>query len=359
MTGIIIVVGTSFILSGILVGVVLNLSHIKSWYDKIDERKIHTGDVPRLGGVGFSLAFILIAMVINFIATESYYGFWFLPVIGGMLLTLIFGIFDDFRSLAPRKKLLVQIIAALLVVIPDYTFRRLFFFDIGPVGDLNWLRYPLTILWLVGMTNAVNFIDGVDGLAGGVSLLAAATYALIFASVTDTGSATLFCVCLAAVIGGFLIFNLPIPNAKIFMGDGGSQFLGLMLAVLPLLDKGNAESDLPLPYAAALLMIPIFDTTAAVWRRIRDHRRIDSPDRAHVHHKLMNLGLKARGVDAVLYGLQIILGVLVFISVKTPGILSLVVLGIAYAIGISFFSVVHFLNYRVIGQEQAESLSAE
>jgi UDP-GlcNAc:undecaprenyl-phosphate GlcNAc-1-phosphate transferase len=135
MFGNIIVAGVSFLLSAILVGVMLHLSRIKSWYDKIDERKIHTGDVPRLGGAGFSLAFILIATVINFIAAENHYGFWFLPVIAGMLLTLIFGILDDFRSLAPRYKLLAQIIAALLVVIPDYTFRRLFFFDLGPLAD--------------------------------------------------------------------------------------------------------------------------------------------------------------------------------------------------------------------------------
>jgi UDP-GlcNAc:undecaprenyl-phosphate GlcNAc-1-phosphate transferase len=130
------------------------------------------------------------------------------------------------------------------------------------------------------------------------------------------------------------------------MGDGGSQFLGFMLAVLPLLDKGNAGSNLPLPYAAALLMIPILDTIAAVWRRVRDHRRIDSPDRAHIHHKLINLGLKAGGVDAILYTLQIALGALVFISIRTPGVLSLVLLGAAYVIGIGFFTTVHFLNQR-------------
>jgi UDP-GlcNAc:undecaprenyl-phosphate GlcNAc-1-phosphate transferase len=168
MVGIIVIAGISFTLSAFLVGVVLRLSHLYSWYDMKDERKIHTGDVPRLGGVGFSLAFILVAMVLSFIATETYYGFWFLPVILGMFLTLIFGILDDFKSLAPRTKLLIQVIAAILVVIPDYTFHSFLF--IGSLKDLNWLRYPLTVLWLVGLTNALNFIDGVDGLAGGVSL---------------------------------------------------------------------------------------------------------------------------------------------------------------------------------------------
>jgi UDP-GlcNAc:undecaprenyl-phosphate GlcNAc-1-phosphate transferase len=359
MINIVVVAGISFALSVSLVGIVLRLSHFHSWYDMQDERKIHIGDVPRLGGLGFSLAFILVAMVINFNARESYYGFGFLPVIIGMFLILIFGLLDDFKSLAPRVKLSVQIIAALLVVIPDYTFYSLFFGDANFLGNLNWLRYPLTVFWLVGLSNALNFIDGVDGLAGGISFLAALTYALIFASFTDSDSAVLFCVCLAAIVGGFLVFNLPIPQAKIFMGDGGSQFLGFLLAVLPLLNKGSAEPELPLFYAAALLLIPILDTTAAVWRRIRDRRRIDSPDRAHIHHKLMNLGLDARGVDAVLYGLQIVLGIPVFISVRTHGVLSIVILGIAYVIGIGFFCTVHFLNQRVTNGRYAETPPAE
>jgi UDP-GlcNAc:undecaprenyl-phosphate GlcNAc-1-phosphate transferase len=349
------VAGISFVLSIFLVGVVLRLSHFHSWYDMKDERKIHVGDVPRLGGLGFSLAFILVAMVISFNATESYYGFWFLPVIIGMFLVLVFGILDDFKPLAPRIKLSVQVIAALLVVIPDYTFHSLVFSSVDFLKNLNWLRYPLTLLWLVGLSNALNFIDGVDGLAGGISLLATLAYALIFASFTDSGSAVLFCVCLAAIIGGFLVFNLPVPRAKIFMGDGGSQFLGFMLAVLPLLNRGSAEPELPLVYAAALLMIPILDTTAAVWRRLRDHRRIDSPDRAHIHHKLINLGLDARGVDAVLYGLQITLCILVFISVRLHSILSVIPLAIAYIVGIGFFCMVHFLNQGVTRRRRAET----
>jgi UDP-GlcNAc:undecaprenyl-phosphate GlcNAc-1-phosphate transferase len=106
-------------------------------------------------------------------------------------------------------------------------------------------------------------------------------------------------------------------------------------------------------------MIPILDTTAAVWRRLRDHRRIDSPDRAHIHHKLINLGLDAKGVDAVLYGLQIVLCILVFISVRIRGLLSVVFLGSAYIIGTGFFCAVHFLNQRVTKRRYTETPPAE
>ncbi|MDR3335271.1 MAG: undecaprenyl/decaprenyl-phosphate alpha-N-acetylglucosaminyl 1-phosphate transferase [Treponema sp.] len=338
----------TFAASLVAVALMLRLSHKKAWYDRINERKIHTGNIPRLGGAGFVPVFIIIAFIITFKFPEVHLGIRFLPVLLSFILILIAGVYDDFRALAPRHKLLIQIIAALCVVIPDYTFHRLFFFDIGFLSELNWMRYPLSFVWIVGLTNAINLLDGVDGLAGGISALIALSYAGILVILGNTGSAALLGICLTVAIGGFLVFNLPLPKAKIFMGDGGSQFLGFILALLPLIDKGgNGYSALPLPYAAALLIIPIFDTIAAIWRRIRDGRRIDSPDRFHVHHKLLNLGLSARGVDGVLYGLQLILGGLVFLSVTVQGVHSLVLLSTAYLVGIGFFSILHFMNRRV------------
>jgi UDP-GlcNAc:undecaprenyl-phosphate GlcNAc-1-phosphate transferase len=194
------------------------------------------------------------------------------------------------------------------------------------------------------MTNAINFIDGVDGRAGGVSLLAALTFGAVFMVPGGLGPTPLLCACLASAILGFLVFNAPLPRAKIFMGDGGAYFLGFMLAILPLM--GDGGQGLPVSYAAAVLMIPILDTTAAVWRRLRDGRRIDSPDRSHTHHKLMNLGLSSRRIDAILYGLQLFLGLLVYAAVRIPGPLSLLPLILAYAAGIGFFTLIHFLNRR-------------
>ncbi|GHT66682.1 undecaprenyl-phosphate alpha-N-acetylglucosaminyl 1-phosphate transferase [Spirochaetia bacterium] len=351
----------SFFLSLVAVWVTLKISRRMSWYDPIDERKIHTGDIPRLGGAGFASAFIIIAFIINFLAVEPNFGWRFLPPLIAIILVLASGVYDDFRSIAPRYKLLIQAIAAFCVVIPGYTFHRLFFIDIGPLSELNWVRYPLTFLWIVGLTNAINFIDGVDGLAGSISLLIALTFALIFASAGGSfaensvaaRSTVLLCICLAAVICGFLIFNAPFPRAKIFMGDGGSQFLGFTLALLPLMESNAAYGDaagwqtpidLPVPYAAAILLIPTFDAFAAIWRRLRDGRRIDSPDKFHIHHKLLNLGLTPRRLDVVLCSLQIVLSVLVYVSVKTEGRLSLLVLLIAYLVGICFFTIIHFMN---------------
>jgi UDP-GlcNAc:undecaprenyl-phosphate GlcNAc-1-phosphate transferase len=347
MTEIFIIFGASAVFSIIAVGLILRLSHQKSWYDPTNARKIHNGHIPRLGGVGFALVFISIAAIISFTTRKMDTTLRFLPCLIALIIPLIFGVWDDFRPMASWHKFLLQTLAALCVIIPGYTFRRIVYFDAGLFSNLGWLGYPVTWLWIVGLANAINFIDGIDGLAGGLSAIIAFFFGLIFFSYAETTSAELFCISLFGVMVGFLIFNSPFPHAKIFMGDSGSQFLGFALALLPLLEEHNTQASLPVPYAAALLAIPIFDTIAAVWRRLRDGRRIDSPDMSHIHHKIMNLGLGPRGVDAVLYGLQIVLGVLVYIAVRLEGAPSLLVLGIAYVVVTTFFAIVHFWNRKV------------
>jgi UDP-GlcNAc:undecaprenyl-phosphate GlcNAc-1-phosphate transferase len=350
-----ILIPAAFVLSAAGVALLLRLSHKFKWYDQIDERKIHQGSIPRLGGLGFALSFILIALVLALFREK---GFRFFPCIIGMCLTLGSGIIDDFRPLRPLIKLIIQIIAALCVVIPGYMFSQFFFTaDFGrflPAGHVLpvYLQFFLTLFWIVGITNAVNFIDGVDGLAGGVAVLAALFFALIFNG-SSGGFVFLLYLCLAAAVLGFLVFNAPFPRAKIFMGDGGSQFLGFTLAVLPLIGNGGAPAVLPLFYSSALLLIPILDTVAAVWRRVRDRRRIGSPDQGHIHHKLLNLGFSASAVDACLWGLQIIIGILVYVSVHFRNRGSLALLCAAYTVPGAFFILIHFLNRKTMAAKNA------
>jgi UDP-GlcNAc:undecaprenyl-phosphate GlcNAc-1-phosphate transferase len=256
--------------------------------------------------------------------------------------------------MAPRLKLAIQVLAALCVIIPGYTFRRILYFDnfLLPV----WIQYALTFFWIVGLTNAVNLIDGVDGLAGGFAVLASLSFALISA---PSPFVLPICFCLAASVCGFLVFNFPFPKAKIFMGDGGSQFLGFTLALLPLVKNSEASPDIPLLYPAALLIIPILDTVAAVWRRLRDKKRIDHPDRFHIHHKLLRIGLPVLGVDLVLWGLQAMTGILVYVSIRFRGPLSFLFLGLAYAAAGFFFVCVHFLNRLKPGRIKAQKKEPE
>jgi len=342
---ILIVLIVSFFISFLAVVSILKLSYAKKWFDPVNDRKIHDGNIPRLAGIGFAAAFFVVALVVHFLFLDTESNIRYLPCFLALFIILFFGIFDDFRPLAPRYKLLVQIIAALIVVIPGYMFRHIAYLDFGLLPEP--FGFAITMLWIVGITNAINLIDGIDGLAGGLSCFIAVFFGAIFFTYGNNPLIVLFCVALVGVILGFLIFNAPLPKAKIFMGDCGSQFLGFMLALLPLLVRHESPAVLPVPYASALLLIPIFDTIAAVWRRIRDRKPIDTPDKSHIHHKLMNLGLSVLGVNAVLCGLQIILGTIVFISIRLEGLLSLYVLGIAYIMVIIFFSTIHFMNRAV------------
>ena len=331
----------SFTLSFVAVALVLKLSHKKAWYDRVNSRKIHNGHIPRLGGIGFALVFILISAAICIVFGGVEPVLRYLPCFFALVFVLFFGVVDDFRPLKPRNKFIVQFVAAICVIVPGFIFRQVTFVDSGIFPVAIW--YAITFIWIVGSTNAFNLIDGIDGLAGGLSGLIALFMGLIFFSFGITLK-VLFCTAFVGVILGFLVFNAPFPRAKIFMGDGGSQFLGFLLALLPLSRESGSLETLPILYAAALFIIPFFDTFAAVWRRVRDGRKIVSPDKAHIHHKLMNLGLSVRGVDAVLYSLQIILGILTLFSIRLDGLFSVCVLGAAYLIGIMFFAIVHHLN---------------
>jgi UDP-GlcNAc:undecaprenyl-phosphate GlcNAc-1-phosphate transferase len=346
--------GASLILSVFAIAIVLKFSHRKKWYDHINDRKIHTGDIPRLGGIGFSLVFVIGAFIINLIYGGNINNRHYLPCFIAILITIVANIFDDFSPISPKYKFLSQFAAALLVIIPGYTFKRLFYIEGNFLGDIGWLSYPLTFLWIVGLTNAVNLLDGVDGLAGGLSALIAFFTALITFSVSGPSMSVHVYAVFIGVITGFLIFNAPLPKARIFMGDCGSQFLGFTLALLTLMKDNHDRGSLPLFYAAALFAIPILDTTSAVWRRIRDGRKIYEPDKWHIHHKLMKLGLDVRGIDALLYSLQIILGILVFIAAHKEGRVTFVYLGAAYLIALTFFSTIHFLSHARLKRDFQE-----
>ena len=354
MIGILLVFSIITIFSAFIAALLIRLAHSKAWYDSTDGRKVHSGNIPRLGGLGFVPIFVVAASVIMLLLSQYEHFPRFLSVLIGACIIVFFGVWDDFRPLRPLAKIAVQICAALFVVVPGYAFRRVAFFGEGLfLLQHQWLGYAITILWLVGMTNAMNMLDGIDALAGGISLMVALTFAYIFSRYAGISSSVMICIALAGSIAGFLAFNAPVPKAKIFMGDGGSQFLGFTLALLPLLEERYTIATLPVLYVAAIMAIPILDTTAAVVRRIRDGKPVSSPDRAHVHHKLMNLGFGSRKILAILFGLQAVLSILVIIALKLADFFpvawpSLTVLGVAYFLAIAFFTALHFMNRKAL-----------
>ncbi|MCX7655725.1 MAG: undecaprenyl/decaprenyl-phosphate alpha-N-acetylglucosaminyl 1-phosphate transferase [Treponemataceae bacterium] len=323
---------------------ILRFSQKKGWFDHHDERKIHQGQIPRLGGVGFITAYVgmVVILLLSGFWKEGSQGISFFFVLAAMLLILIFGMWDDFKPLRARYKFIIQGLAALLVVLAGYRFQRLSFPEIGLIFQFGWLSYPLTFIWIIGIINAINLIDGIDGLAGGISVIILSWYTLIYYAMKNTQAWQLSLLLIGALMG-FLCFNFPLPRAQIFMGDTGSQFLGFFIALLPIWDTVRwGISPISLPYAAGLTLIPILDTFAAIWRRVRDKRGIYEPDREHTHHKLLALGYTPLQVDGILYALQFVSGLFITLSLTIAKAFRVSLVLTAYGIVAAFFVLLHY-----------------
>lgn len=342
----------AFLISTISMPLIIKISKKKNLFDRIDERKVHTGQVSRLGGIGITLGFSLALAILFFGGKFStiQQNIWYL-LIAGICISAM-GIIDDLKPLSAKLKLLIQVIAAVLVLIGGFKFTGI---AISSVFYLNFsfFSYIITFFWIIGVTNSYNLIDGIDGLCGGIASFACFTFAFIFFK-SDNIAAIFICLSLASAVLGFLLFNWPLPKAKIFMGDGGSQFLGFVLAVLPLLSSKGSIPTISLPYAIAVLMIPIFDTFAAIWRRLREKRRIDSPDRFHIHHKLMLLGFSSRSTMVILYFLQAIICIFLASAFWLGGYVSVFILLADYLTGVLFFTIIHFGKKEALKVELLE-----
>lgn len=245
-----------------------------------DERRMHKDSVPMLGGLALYLG--------TLIAAALFLEFDITLVAGFIGATLIFilGVLDDKYDIPAWIKLIVQIAAA---AIPVACGLRIDF--VAPTGDkmyLGWLAIPITVLWIVGITNAVNFIDGLDGLACGVSLISSASlcFLAVFLGRADSAIIT------AAVAGsclGFLPYNRH--PAKIFMGDCGATFLGYVLAFVSVYGLFKTSAFISLAGPVIIMALPIFDTLWAIIRRVSKGRSPMTADRGHLHHRLIDKGL--------------------------------------------------------------------
>ncbi len=337
-----------FLSAAISVAAVLFLTKKFNLYDSIDDRKIHTGKVPRLGGIGIFIGFLIGVILFQRLFDSSLLGNNLWTLAAGSALIFIMGVWDDLSPWKARLKLLAQCVAAILVLCGNFTFSRITFGYFDFVWDMGVWKYPLTFVWIIGVTNAFNLIDGLDGLAGGLAILSSAAYAIYFANYGNM-PATFICLILALSVCGFMIFNAPLPKAKIFMGDGGSQFLGFVLSVLPLMhNASDGFATIALPYAAAILMIPLYDMIAAIWRRLRERRRIDSPDRFHLHHKLILMGFSPRESLVVILFFQVLICIFVSCAVWIHGIFAPILLLAVYLMGLLFFSIIHFRKKEIL-----------
>lgn len=274
-----------------------------------DKRRMHTDSVPLIGGLAIFLGFLVSTVFFAEIDIKI------IAILSGALIMVVLGVFDDKYALGAKFKLMIQIIAAAIPVIAGVRIERIIlpFLKSGGI-EFGWLAYPLTILWIVALTNAVNLIDGLDGLAAGVSAIASFSMFLIALMQGNYVIAVMS----AALVGaccGFLPYNFS--PASIFMGDTGSTFLGFVMASLSVLGlfKIHAIISFAVPFIA--FGIPIFDTSFAIFRRIKEHRPIMSPDRGHLHHRLVDMGFSHKQAVLIIYAICIVLGAVAVLSFKS------------------------------------------
>lgn len=283
--------------------------------DVPNARKVHTRIMPRLGGLGIFLAFVIALLAVMpflpFDLSERDGNFIKAFLTAGTIIVLT-GALDDRFDLNAKLKFLIQIGAACVVVFGfgiKVEFVNIPFMDAYSSLE-NWIAIPLTIFWIVGVTNAVNLIDGLDGLAAGVSGIAIGTI-LVMALINGNFLVALLCLLLLGGIIGFLFFNFH--PAKIFMGDTGSLFLGFSLAMLSLL---GFKQIAVLSFITPLIIIgvPLSDTFFAIVRRKLQKKPIFAPDKGHLHHCLRELGFSHRQTVLIIYGIAAFFGVLAVIQ---------------------------------------------
>ena len=286
-----------------------------------DARRMHKKPIPRLGGLAIYGGFLCSILIFGQLDETM------LCVLLGAAIIVALGIFDDVLALGAKLKFVVQIVAAAIpVCIGDLQIGL--FTNLNPLSDtpfvhLGILAVPVTIIWIVGITNAVNLIDGLDGLAVGVSSIAAITM-LAVALLTGNMPIAITMAALAGACIGFMPYNLN--PAKIFMGDTGSTFLGYMLATVSIMGLFKFYAVISFAVPFLILGLPIFDTANAIIRRVAAGRSLMSPDRGHVHHKLIDMGFNQKQAVAILYAISATLGLTAVVLTSSGEVKAIVLL---------------------------------
>lgn len=296
--------------------------------DLPEERRVNNKATPRLGGLaviaGFivSSIYLIIAMnlekTVNLFSAENYY----LKLIGfflGIIILAIFCYIDDVKGLPAIVKLMGQVIAAIIIVIFGIRIDETNISFIDNILMLNPIFvYILTIGWIIGITNAINLIDGLDGLSSGITLISCISLIIIFSLNKSPVIAIVLITALAGAILGFLPYNFN--PAKTFIGDVGAQFLGFSLAIISILGVAKTYTAIVLIAPIIVLALPILDTLFAIIRRVikgKSFKAIFKPDKGHLHHKLMKFGFTQKQAVLLLYGVSATLGMFAIILLES------------------------------------------
>ena len=296
------------------------------------KRRVHDHPIPRMGGLAIFLGFLL-SVVLFADITRQVRG-----VLLGAVLIVACGAIDDVVNLRAWIKLLVQIAAAVIAVAHGVViefFSNPNIFSPYELLNLGWLAIPVTVLWIVGITNSVNLIDGLDGLAVGVSTIASTTMFVVALLVSEGNVALLLAALMGACIG-FMPYNLN--PAKIFMGDTGALLLGYVLSTVSVVGMFKTYALVTFVVPVLALFLPLFDTVCAFFRRLLRGQSPMHPDRGHLHHRLIDMGLSQKQAVAILYSLSAILGLCAVVLATTGTVRTiLIVVAALAAVAIGLF----------------------
>src|SRR5208283_3547422 len=285
-------------LSVVFTRIVRDLARTHGWLDTPElDRHVHTIPLPRIGGVAIFASFTTV--ILGFVIISARWHLYFslpltatLNLLGPALIIFMLGLYDDLRRISPYWKFLVQALAATLLFFGGYGIHHLdLLSSVHPLQ--TFIGLPVTIFWVLLITNAFNLIDGLDGLAAGSALFPTVVM-FILALLTPNLTVSVFAIALLGSILGFLRFNFH--PASIFLGDSGSLFIGFMLSVLGIMGSQKAPMIIAVTIPLVALGLPILDVALAVTRRFLSGKPLFMGDRDHIHHKLLKRGLSQREV---------------------------------------------------------------
>ncbi len=332
---VILALAVAFLISFATTPMVISLAHKVNAIDvPRDARRVHKKPTPLIGGLAIFYGFIVSVLCFATIDRET------MGILIGAVIVVTAGVIDDITDMKAIVKLMCQIVAAAVVVYFDVRiehFANPFYGWFGPpyIVMNYWVSVAVTMIWIVGVCNAVNLIDGLDGLAVGVSSIASMSL-LALTLISENANVAILTAAVAGAGFGFLPYNFN--PAKIFMGDTGALFLGYILACISV--QGFLKLSAILSFAIPILVLglPIFDTLFAIVRRVLTGRSPMSPDRGHLHHRLLDMGFSQKQTVAILYTMTAALCLTaVVISIKGYGRGMILILSVLLVILLSLW----------------------
>ncbi|MBQ9012984.1 MAG: undecaprenyl/decaprenyl-phosphate alpha-N-acetylglucosaminyl 1-phosphate transferase [Bacilli bacterium] len=344
MTIIYSIIAVVFVICLIITPIVIKFSKKFNLVDiPKDERRVHSKPMPRVGGIaivismllGLGIYYIITRNIPSIALNKKFLGY----LLGGIVIFAMW-LIDDIVNLKARYKFLFQLAAAFIVYLFGIRISGIKIpFIYTDIINFGWLDLPITLLWIIGITNAINLIDGLDGLAAGISAISATALLIIFITTSASLEAIVITAVLVGATLGFLPYNFN--PAKTFMGDVGSNYLGFTLATVSILGLAKGYTILAIIVPIIALGVPIFDTLFAMIRRFLKGQPMLSPDGAHIHHRLIKRGFSQRQAVIFLYTVTSILCILA-VTIISADIWKFVILIIAIII----FIVLALINFQ-------------